>query len=60
MVSKSAQLVERLLTVGEAATLLGTSAAVPRRLIAERRIRLSVAMRKSPYMARLRSSLVAS
>ena len=25
MVSKSAQLVERLLTVGEAATLLGTS-----------------------------------
>jgi excisionase family DNA binding protein len=30
---------DRLLTVGQAAELLGTSASFPRRLIAERRIR---------------------
>jgi excisionase family DNA binding protein len=35
-VGKSA---DRLLTVGQAAELLGTSACFPRRLIAERRIR---------------------
>jgi excisionase family DNA binding protein len=39
MASKSAVLVERLLTVQEAAELLGTSERFPRRLIAERRIR---------------------
>jgi excisionase family DNA binding protein len=39
MVAKSAVLVERLLTVGQAAELLGTSERFPRRLIAERRIR---------------------
>ena len=36
---KSAVLVERLLTVRQAAELLGTSERFPRRLIAERRIR---------------------
>jgi excisionase family DNA binding protein len=36
---KSAVLVERLLTVRQAADLLGTSERFPRRLIAERRIR---------------------
>jgi excisionase family DNA binding protein len=36
---KSAVLVERLLTVQQAAELLGTSERFPRRLIAERRIR---------------------
>jgi excisionase family DNA binding protein len=39
MASKSAVLVERLLTVRQAAELLGTSERFPRRLIAERRIR---------------------
>jgi len=39
MTRKSAPLVERLLTVGEAAELLGTTERFPRRLIAERRIR---------------------
>jgi excisionase family DNA binding protein len=39
MTRKSALLVERLLTVGEAAELLGTTERFPRRLIAERRIR---------------------
>jgi excisionase family DNA binding protein len=39
MVAKPNVLVERLLTVGEAASLLGTSERFPRRLIAERRIR---------------------
>jgi excisionase family DNA binding protein len=39
MASRSAQPVERLLTVGEAAELLGTTERFPRRLIAERRIR---------------------
>jgi excisionase family DNA binding protein len=38
MASKSAVLVERLLTVRQAAELLGTSERFPRRLIAERRI----------------------
>jgi excisionase family DNA binding protein len=37
--AKSVQRVERLLTVGEVAELLGTSERFPRRLIAERRIR---------------------
>jgi excisionase family DNA binding protein len=36
---KSAVLVEQLLTVRQAAELLGTSERFPRRLIAERRIR---------------------
>jgi excisionase family DNA binding protein len=39
MAGKSAALVERLLTVRQAADLLGTSERFPRRLIAERRIR---------------------
>jgi len=39
MAGKSALLVERLLTVGEAAELLGTTERFPRRLISERRIR---------------------
>ena len=39
MAGKSAALVERLLTVRQAAELLGTSERFPRRLIAERRIR---------------------
>jgi excisionase family DNA binding protein len=39
MASKSVPLAERLLTVGEAAELLGTTERFPRRLIAERRIR---------------------
>jgi excisionase family DNA binding protein len=39
MAGKSAVQVERLLTVQEAAELLGTSQRFPRRLIAERRIR---------------------
>ena len=39
MAAKSALLVERLLTVRQAAELLGTSERFPRRLIAERRIR---------------------
>jgi excisionase family DNA binding protein len=39
MAGKSAVLVEQLLTVRQAAELLGTSERFPRRLIAERRIR---------------------
>jgi len=39
MTRKSTPLVERLMTVGEAAELLGTTERFPRRLIAERRIR---------------------
>ena len=39
MAGKSVPLVERLLTVRQAAELLGTSERFPRRLIAERRIR---------------------
>jgi excisionase family DNA binding protein len=39
MAGKSAIPVERLLTVRQAAELLGTSERFPRRLIAERRIR---------------------
>lgn len=39
MTRKSAPPVERLLTVGEAAELLGTTERFPRRLIEERRIR---------------------
>jgi excisionase family DNA binding protein len=39
MAGKSAAPVERLLTVRQAAELLGTSERFPRRLIAERRIR---------------------
>ena len=39
MAGKSAPLVERLLTVGEAAELLGTTERFPRRLISQRRIR---------------------
>ena len=39
MTRKSTPLVERLLTVGEAAELLGTTERFPRCLIAERRIR---------------------
>ena len=39
MAGKSVVLVERLLTVRQAAELLGTSERFPRRLIAERRIR---------------------
>ena len=39
MAGKSAPQAERLLTVDEAAELLGTTARFPRRLIAERRIR---------------------
>jgi excisionase family DNA binding protein len=38
MAVRSRQLVERLLSVGEVAELLGTSERFPRRLIAERRI----------------------
>jgi len=38
MTGRSVQPVERLLTVGEAAELLGTTERFPRRLIAERRI----------------------
>jgi excisionase family DNA binding protein len=37
--TKSAQTVERLLTVGQVAELLGTTERFPRRLIAERRVR---------------------
>jgi excisionase family DNA binding protein len=39
MTSKRAARVDRLLTVGQAAELLGTTERFPRRLIAERRIR---------------------
>jgi excisionase family DNA binding protein len=39
MAGKSAPQVERLLTLDEAAELLGTTIRFPRRLIAERRIR---------------------
>jgi excisionase family DNA binding protein len=39
MAGKSAPQVEQLLTVDEAAELLGTTVRFPRRLIAERRIR---------------------
>ena len=39
MASRSVQPVERLLTVSEAAELLGTTERFPRRLISERRIR---------------------
>jgi excisionase family DNA binding protein len=39
MAGRSAPQVERLLTVDEAAELLGTTVRFPRRLIAERRIR---------------------
>jgi len=39
MAGKPAPLVERLLTVGEAAELLGTTERFPRRLISQRRIR---------------------
>ncbi len=39
MMTRSVPLVERLLTVGEAAEFLGTTERFPRRLIAERRIR---------------------
>lgn len=38
MAVRSRQLVERLLTVGQVAELLGTTERFPRRLIAERRI----------------------
>jgi excisionase family DNA binding protein len=39
MAGRSVQPVERLLTVSEAAELLGTTERFPRRLISERRIR---------------------
>jgi excisionase family DNA binding protein len=39
MTGQTASPVERLLTVGQAAELLGTTERFPRRLIAERRIR---------------------
>jgi len=39
MAARSRPALERLLTVGEVAELLGTSERFPRRLIAERRIR---------------------
>jgi len=39
MASRREVRIERYLTVGEVATLLGTSERFPRRLIAERRIR---------------------
>ena len=41
MAGKRETTVERLLTVAEAAELLGTSVCFPRRLISERRIRFA-------------------